>query len=243
MNYKRELSDKEFEALSLTKKKLYVANLIVEQSGALPVEGDKPPIAIVMAGVPGAGKTEFLDTFAELLKQMELGKFVRIDLDEIVTIYPGYTPKTDAQFRNQGNVVVSKCVDVAKHGRYNMMIDGTFSGSTGVSVQNIERLLEGGYLVFMFFMHDDIVTSWKYTVAREKFTSRGIDFEGFKKSCAGVIRNVQAAIEKYGNNQNFSIAVVLQKKLRDKDYKIIDERAEIDGILKEGYNIDKLRET
>lgn len=225
MSVTKELSDKEFEELSLTKKKLYVAQLIINQSDAKPVTGIRPPIAIVMAGLPGAGKTEFLDTFSELLIDGNLGKFVRIDLDEIVTIYPGYTPKTDAQFRRQGNIAVAKCVDVAIKGRYNMMIDGTFSGSTGVSINNIERLLDSGYLVFMFFMHDKVETSWKYTLAREKLTSRGIEKQGFIKSCSGVITNCRTAIEKFGTNEQFNISVVLQKELRDRDYKVVHNRS------------------
>lgn len=241
MTLSKDLSDSEFEKLTITKKKDYVAHLIISQSGAKSVDEPNPPIAVVMAGVPGAGKTEFLDRLSELLTLNHQEPFVRIDLDEIVTIYPGYTPKTDAQFRSQGSSAVAKCVDVAKAGRYNMMIDGTFAGATGASITNIKRLLEVGYIVNMYFMHDEVETSWQYTRAREALTSRGIGAEEFKKACNNVTTNLRAAIDKFGDDPRFFIAVVLQKSLRDKDYQLITTRSDIDTIVDKGYNIDRLK--
>lgn len=238
MSLTKDLSDQEFEKLSITKKKNYVANLLIKSSHAQPVPPSFMPIAIIMAGVPGAGKTEFLDTLSELIIASKLQPFVRIDLDEIVTIYPGYTPKTDAQFRSQGNSAVSKCVDVGKEGRYNMMIDGTFAGTSGASVHNIQRLLDAGYLVQMYLMHDKIHTSWEYTKVREKLTSRGIHKSDFKKACVNVISNVKSAKELFSSADRFLISVVRQKELRDKNYVIIEEPTDIDKILDTGYSID-----
>ncbi len=242
MSLKRDLDDEEFEAMSITKKKRYVAELLIKRSDAKSVRESKTPIAIVMAGVPGAGKTEFLDTFSELIEARDFDDFIRIDLDEIVEIYPGYTPKTDAQFRSQGNHVVAAAVDTAKKGRYNMMIDGTFSGSSGASIQNVDRLLAAGYKVEMFFMHDKVTTSWKFTRAREKITKRGIDQNGFKRACKSVVENLNNALSKFNDNPNFHISVVVQKELRDKDYKVISDRKIIDTILNQGYNIDEIKE-
>jgi hypothetical protein len=242
MSLKKDLSDEAFEQLSITKKKQYVARLLIKSSGAKSVPQSEPPVAIIMAGIPGAGKTEFLDTMSDLLKASNLEAFVRIDLDEIVTVYPGYTPKTDAQFRSQGNSAVAKCVDTAKNGRYNMMIDGTFAGTTDASLQNIERLLAADYLVMMYFMHDKVETSWSYTKSREVLTSRGIGKAGFMKTCKNVMRNLRAAVEKYSENDHFQLSVVLQKTLRDKDYRVITDGKAIDDVLNTGYNIDSLKD-
>ena len=242
MSLSKDLTDEEFESLSITKKKLYVAELLIKESGAISVSEYAPPVAIIMAGLPGAGKTEFLDGFSNLLKASSLEPFVRIDLDEIVTIYPGYTPKTDAQFRSQGNSAVAKCVDIAKNGRYNMMIDGTFSGTTEASLQNIQRLLDSGYLVRMFFMHDRVETSWNYTKSREVLTLRGIDMAGFNRACKNVVRNLKGAVARFSENSNFELAIVLQKVLRDKDYNVVTNKGMIDEVLEKGYNIDNLKE-
>jgi hypothetical protein len=125
---KRDISARQFESLSGEAKKRYIAQLIIKEAGAIPVENGAQPIAFVMAGIPGAGKTEFLDSVEELMKASGYGKFVRIDLDQIVTIYPEYTPKTYSKFRSQGNIVLERCIDEGRRGNYNMMIDGTFSG-------------------------------------------------------------------------------------------------------------------
>lgn len=89
MSLTRDLTDDEFGTFSITNKKRYVAKLLIERSGAKSVPEPKPPLAIIMAGVPGAGKTEFLDTFSELLEARGFDSCIRIDLDEIVQIYPG----------------------------------------------------------------------------------------------------------------------------------------------------------
>lgn len=123
-----------------------------------------------------------------------------------------------------------------------MMIDGTFSGTSGASLQNIDRLLRAGYIVRMFFMHDNINTSWEYTKAREITTQRGIDLSGFKRACANVVANLKAATDAYAGNPQFSLSIVLQKELRDRDYTVISDKGIVDSVLDTGYNIDKIKE-
>lgn len=238
----RDISEKEFETLSKEKKKQYVAKLVIKISKATPVNPTTPPIAIIMAGLPGAGKTEFLDTLDELLdKNGSFSPFVRIDLDQIVTVYPKYTPQSYDKFRSQGNYALARCIDVAREGRYNMMVDGTFAGSSDASIKNIERLLSAGYIVSMYYMHDNPETAWGYTLSREIETNRGIDKDGFLSSCQNISTNLKKAVSQFSQNKNFSFCVVLQKKLRDKNYKLINNSEDVDTIINKGYNIDRLR--
>lgn len=240
---KRDVTAKEFEGYSKEKKKNYIANLLIRVSKASPVDPPKTPIAIIMAGVPGAGKTEFLDTFDELFKEENyFNPFVRIDLDQIVTIYPRYTPQSYEKFRSHGNYALARCIDVAKAGRYNMMIDGTFAGSSGSSIRNVERLLESGYSVVMFYLYDKAYTAWEYTKKRELETKRGIDKIGFINACKNVPLNLQKALDQFKNKKQFAFFVVVQKELRDKNYQIYDDKKLIDKILNEGYNIDELEQ-
>lgn len=242
MGIVRELSDEEFEGLSFTGKKKHVANLLIKRSKATSIPNDQIPIAIVMAGVPGSGKTEFLNTFSNNISSNKFELPVRIDLDEIVEVFPGYTAKTASKFRSKGNTVLAHSIDTAKAGRYNMMIDGTFSGDSGVSITNVSRLLECGYIVFMFFMHDKVETSWEYTVAREKETDRGIGKSEFIKSCGSVVKNLKQALEQFYKHENFSFRIAVQQELRSEQYTLIEDKEVIDGILSKGYNIDKLKE-
>lgn len=236
---KRDVSAEEFEKMSYTAQKKYVAKLLIRESKAMPVDVDESPIAIIMAGVPGAGKTEFLDSLEEDTKSRS---FVRVDLDQIVTVYPEYTPKTYAKFRGKANGILAHSIDELRHGRYNMMIDGTFSGTSEASLRNLEKLLSNGYDVVMYYMYDDAQTAWGYTIAREKETDRGIDKEGFIQSCENVPVNLQAARLQFGGNDKFKMFAVKQKELRDKEYNVLTDDIDIDVIIKEGYNIDKLKE-
>lgn len=235
----RDVSAEEFERMSYTAQKRYVAKLLIRESYASSVQKNEVPIAIVMAGIPGAGKTEFLDS---LLEGSDSKSFVRVDLDQIVTVYPDYTPKTYAKFRGRANSVLAHSIDELRRGRYNMMIDGTFSGTTQASLNNIEKLLLADYDVVMYYMYDDATTAWYYTIAREKETDRGINREGFIESCKNVPINLAAARQKFDTNEKFRIFVVKQKELRDRDYNILTSEEDIDDIIKEGYNIDIIKE-
>lgn len=236
------MSEDQFEKLSTEAKKRYIVNLLIKESGASPVVSELTPIAYVMAGIPGAGKTEFLDSIVEGLElKNQYGEFVRIDLDQIVTIYPGYTPKTYAKFRSQGNNVLARCIDELRKARYNMMIDGTFSGTSGSSIRNVEKLLENGYRVSMVYMYDRPEIAWEYTKLREQETNRGIDKDGFSNSCKNISANIQEALLKFRSNPEFTISIVKQKKLRDRQYDIITSQNEIDKIVATGYNIDKIK--
>lgn len=238
---KRDVKAAEFEEYSKEKQKKYVAELVIRASNSTPVDITKTPLAIVMAGLPGAGKTEFLDTMSELLVAQGLGAFVRIDLDQIVTVFPHYTPQAYDKFRSQGNYALARCVDVAREQRYNMMVDGTFSGSTGASLNNVAKLLAAGYRVEMYYMYDDAPTAWGYTQSREIETKRGISKSGFLKSCENIPTNLKKAVTQFGRESNFSLKVVIQKKLRDKVYDIVSSKKSVDKIIEQGYNIDSLK--
>lgn len=239
-----DLPEDKFDKLSSEAKKRYIVNLIIKDSGARPVTDNEPPVAYVMAGIPGAGKTEFLDSIVEQLEASgQVNKFVRIDLDQIVTIYPGYTPKTYSKFRSQGNNVLARSVDELRRKKYNMMIDGTFSGVSGSSVRNVEKLLGAGYRVSLVYMYDKADVAWSYTKAREKVTDRGIDRDDFLTSCKNISENLKSALAQFKDHPNFTISVVKQKELRDKNYDVLTDIQDIDNIITKGYNIDKLKET
>ncbi len=238
-----DISAEEFQAYSAERKKRYIANLLIQESGAISVPDGLTPVAFVMAGLPGAGKTEFLDTISELLTiKGKFEPFVRIDLDQIVTVYPDYTPKDYYKFRSSGNVVLARCVDMARYGRYNMMIDGTFSGKSGATVNTIGKLLDDGYRVELVYMYDEAETAWMYTQKRELETSRGVDLKGFLEACTNIIVNLQTVKDRYFDNDKFEIIAVIQKELRDKEYAITTENDEVDNMLHKTYNTSNIKD-
>lgn len=237
---KIDISSEEFDSYSMTKKKLYVARLFIKNSGAIPVSSNEPPVAIIMAGLPGAGKTEFLESIVEDQKASGMPPFLRIDLDEIVSVYPSYTPKDYYKFRNQGNLILAKTIDEGRRSRLNMLIDGTFSGLSGASVDGIGLLLHAGYKVRLVYMYDNAETAWSYTQKREQETGRGIELEGFKRAANNLVDNIKKAFTLYSESDNFSINVVVQKKLRDKSYNIITQKKEVEKAIQLSYNVDTI---
>lgn len=195
-----------------------------------------------MAGLPGAGKTEFLDTIAVEIERAGGEPFVRIDLDEIVGVYPDYTPKDYYKFRSQGNLVLARTVDEARRGRYNMLLDGTFSGISGASVSTVSRLLGAGYRVNMLYLYDTADSAWHFTQKREIETGRGIGLKGFIQAAQHLPINIRKVVELHGSDANFSISAVVQKELRDKDYYILTQKTDIDNIIKLDYNTESIKD-
>jgi|GEM_PF-1543429 len=235
------LDQNEFNKLSGEAKKKYIANLFITQSLAKPVTEGALPVAFVMAGLPGAGKTEFLDSLSEDITSKGFEPFVRIDLDDIVSVYPHYTPKDHNKFRSQGNLVLARTIDVARRGKYNMLIDGTFSGLSGASVKSITQLLAAGYKVNLVYMFDDAEVSWDYTNKRKVETGRSIEYKDFMKAIKNITINLKEVLKLHSNNPNFSMRAVVQKELRDKDYNIITQYDRIDKLIETGYNLNNLK--
>ena len=239
---KLDIAAAQFAAMSGEQKKKYIANLFIKKSGAKPVDEGSIPVAVITAGLPGAGKTEFLDTLAEDIKDLKFNPPVRIDLDEIVSVYPDYTPKDYYKFRSQGNIVLERTIDIAKAGRYNMFIDGTFSGQSGASIQAVKRLLDAGYKVMLVYVYDKIETAWMYTQKRKLETGRDVDFEGFKESADQLVSNLNKAFDEFSDSKLFTMHAVIQKELRDHNYDIKTDNDDIYKLLEMRYNTNKLKE-
>jgi len=86
-------------------------------------------LALIMAGVPGAGKTEYISSFIEenvIFKDNAL----RIDLDEIITVFEEYQPEEDSRFRSIGSRIVENILDRAFKNGYNFILHYNFYDSS-----------------------------------------------------------------------------------------------------------------
>ena len=124
-------------AMGMVPKRKIVLDLI-KQSGALP---EAEPAAFFMAGLPGSGKTEISKN---LIKESGV-KLLRIDMDEIAELLPGYKPEIADEFRKPATSILSECFSYALHHKISFLMDGTF-GSTQ-AIKNIERSLNHGFRV------------------------------------------------------------------------------------------------
>jgi predicted ABC-type ATPase len=170
-----------------------------------------PPTAIIMAGVPGAGKTEFLNHITP-----EIADIVVIDLDTIVTKMPNYQSAEYYKYRKAANIIVSGILTAAIKNHLNFALDGTFSHEKGV--ENIARALKHGYEVSLFFVDQNPALAWEITTARRILTGRPIEHAGFVKACHNVVPNVQNAIKTFHNQPNFFVSVIKKDNLNQYEY-------------------------
>lgn len=209
-------------SMSRTQIKKRATAAFFEMSSARPRQnGASMPIAIIMAGLPGSGKTEFVDS---LLKNIPLlqDDALRIDLDEIVKVFEEYDPSRDYRFRRNGNLIIESILDRAIPQGYNFILDGTFAGAG--AIRNIERALAHRYGITVFVMVEDIDRAREYTRIREAQTLRGVKEEAFGEIADNLRANLKAIVEK-----NLPVDVVVIRK-NWKDGSVIYKRQAVDNI-------------
>ena len=191
------------------------------------------PIAIFMAGLPGAGKTELSKNLA-----LELGpNLFRLDMDEFATKILNYTPEKADLFRASASLLMNVLFSKTLKEKYNFIMDGTFGSPR--AIENIKRCLAHGYQVQINYVHQDPKLAWQFTLAREKIEHRSIKQEGFIETYFKVENNLKEAVQ----NPEISIDVV-HKKLDNTIGTHIENisKDELDRLFKTNYNIDKLKE-
>ena len=171
------------------------------------------PIAIITAGLPGAGKTEFTQ---ELLKQIDT-RPLRIDMDEIATLIEGYRPQIANKFRAGASAIMNRIYDEVIKKRIDFVLDGTFAGTAAIS--NVQRALDHGYTLKIYYIHQEPLVAWKFTQARELIEHRSINKEGFIDTYMRVYENL-------GRLSQFSNKIAISLIIKQEDNKV--------GALHEG---------
>lgn len=210
-------------------KKEFILQL-VETSGALPEDN---PAAIFMAGLPGAGKTEF----SKRLIEFSGVPFVRIDMDEIAEQIDGYRAEDADKFRLAATTLLSETFNFVLKKKYSFVMDGTFGNPK--AKMNIERALKHGFNVKLIYVYQDPKPAWEFTLAREKVEHRAIQFDGFIEAYYKTIGNIKEIIAEYGDRIGCEIVIKKPSNEIGLRYKNV-EMAEIDKIIKTEYNKDKL---
>ena len=206
------------------------ANRLITESRAR--AGDEPA-AFFMAGLPGAGKTEFTKNLIQMLGL----NVVRIDMDEIASFIDGYQPEKAHAFREAASDMLSAVFDTATKRRVDFIMDGTFGG--GKAIENIKRCNKKGYHTRLIYLHQEPKLAWDFTVDREKVEKRRIDKQGFINSYFAVFNNLDLLREV--DIQNFTIDIVVKTAdNRTGDWYENVSLADIDGILGQRYNRDQL---
>ena len=127
---------------------------------------------IFLAWAPGAGKTEWIESFPDL------DHYIVLDSDLYRSLFDGYIGSNAAEFHQFASRVMDRMYSYCiKHG-YNMIVDGTFANSQKAS-ENI-RQCEKRWLPFsiVLVMQDPII-SYLYTKKREQEKLRNVPTEVF----------------------------------------------------------------
>lgn len=214
-------------------KKAFVEDFI-KKSGAKP---NSNPSAFFMAGLPGAGKTEFSKN---LIKLVNGAKAVRIDMDEIATQIKGYRPEIADEYRGQASKLMNGIYDKVLKEKLEFIMDGTFGSKSSIS--NIKRATKHNYIVKIIYIIQDPKVAWHFTLAREKVEHRSINIDGFAKTYFNIIDNilmVKPLMEKY---DRITVDIVIKNEENEIESWIPNVRSNIDILLKTSYNIKTLKD-
>lgn len=189
-------------------------------------------MAVFAAGVPGAGKTEFLDRLLA-----DTPNIVRIDMDEIVKLFDYYTPEDYYKFRGAANIIVDETVIYCRKHRLDFILDGTFGSSRAVG--NVRSALKR-HNVVIFYVWKEPSLAWQHTKDRQLVTKRGIDKDGFIEACINVPLNLHSVREKFGDK---IFLAAIKKDMKSDSFQMTREGTEIDKLLEVSYTRDDLERT
>lgn len=155
--------------------------------------GETSPVAVFMAGSPGAGKTETSKALAE-----EVGGFLRIDPDDFRASIPGYDGTNSWLVQDAVSLLLERVLDrVFKH-RQSFLLDGTLS-SMKVAERNIARCIDHGREVQILYVYQEPELAWQFVQAREATEGRKIPADRFAHQFLESRNVVNGMKVKFGN--------------------------------------------
>lgn len=194
-------------------------------------ETDEVLISMFMAGTPGAGKTEVSKRLIEQFKK----KPVRIDADEIRSFLPDYTGANAHVFQSAATLGVNKLYDHVLHKKLNVILDGTFAYSGAVN--NIQRSLDLGRKVIIYYILQDIPTAWDFTKKREQLEKRRVSKEIFINAYLNSLQNLREVKEKFGEKVELNLII---KDFIQESEEIRPNIPSLDAQLSKIYTKDEL---
>ena len=135
---------------------------------------EEEPVALFMAGSPGAGKTETAEAFLHDLG----GSTLLIDPDKYRVFFEGYDGKNAWLFQPAVSIIVEKVIDMAFKNRQSFILDGTLTNYEKAK-SNIERCLNKNRFVQILYVYQQPKLAWQFGQAREAQEGRRIRLEDF----------------------------------------------------------------
>jgi hypothetical protein len=163
---------------------------------------DSKPVSLFMAGSPGAGKTE---SSKRLIEAIVGPPPVRIDADDIRTIFPNYTGSNSHIFQRACTLGVNVLFDYVLHNNINAILDATFAYER--AMENIERSLKHNRDVIIYYLFQDPVVAWNFTQIREAKEGRRVSKEVFINSFLKARENVTRAKAHFGDKITLNLII------------------------------------
>lgn len=206
------------------------ANKFIRESNAKP--NIEEPSCIFMAGLPGAGKTEFSKMIVAELPE----PIIRIDMDEIASMIDSYKPEKADFFREGATNLQNEIFNRCKKGCYPFIMDGTLSSEKPLNC--IRSAIRKGYKVSVVYILQDPVIAWRNSREREKIERRRIDLDGFIASYSKTINNLILLRD----DDRIDISIIVKNKNSKTIERInVSSQEQFDKYVKIQYSNEQLR--
>jgi len=229
-SYETGIKERAESYARLNKKRIAKA---LSDSSMYPAERD--PVAVFMAGSPGAGKTE---SSRELVKNFERdgSKVLCIDPDELRYQFSEYSGQNSHLFQGAISIVVDKVLDLAYENRQSFLLDGTLS-NLEVARRNVTRATGHRRATQILYVYMNPLQAWRFVQAREAAEGRRIRLESFVDQYFAARDVVNALKREFGAN----LSVDLLKKPIDGSQRLYKAGIDlIDNHLPEQFDRDHL---
>jgi len=196
------------------------------------VKIDTNKVAVFMAGSPGSGKTEVATSVTELYNNLAV-----IDADSFRSEFPGYNGSNSSAFQRGAAWLVDHVLTYLLHNEYSFILDGTFAIDR--ATQNIDRAINRGYEVTIYYVYQDPYVAWDFTKVRELNEGRFVPKDRFINAYFKSRDNISTTKKQFGDKVELNIVFKdYQNKIED----VMIDVEDVELILPARYSRKELEE-
>lgn len=150
----------------------YLQSIILQEDLSKYCHNDTFIPVIFLAGAPGAGKTEWIESFPDI------EHYIILDTDLYRSLFAGYTGSNASDYHQYASRVMDRMYSFCMKNSYNMIVDGTFSNPQKAE-ENIAQCKKRQLAFSIILVMQDPIISYLYTKKREQEKLRNVPTEVF----------------------------------------------------------------